>query len=364
MALGVATVALPLLALNSGYSAAAVGLLTAAAAVAQLGTRIGSGAVLRRSPDWVLILLAGGLLSASCALVAWSAAPVPFVVAEVLQGIARGCFWTGSQTHVVRGTGSSVKRLAMVNLAGSGGLLAGPAIAGILTERSIVLALSTAALIALAGMSPALVLDRLPPFSRPPGRPPGRIWRRPGVDTSCLAGVTAGAWRGLVSSYIPVILAQARHSSTTIGVLVSVANAGSVAGATLVARVNTRGVSAAVAAGTLAVGCGMVALVISAFSAPFAATALALSGLGAGALQTLGPAMAADTVHPQERGEAIAAAGAFRAAALMASPLAVSGLLVVLPMSAAIVIVAGAITVPALRARRPAGHHPQATEAM
>lgn len=71
----------------------------------------------------------GGLLAVSCALVAWSAAVVPFLACELFQGAARGCFWTGSQTHVVRGNGSSVGRLAVVNLVASIGQLIGPALA-------------------------------------------------------------------------------------------------------------------------------------------------------------------------------------------------------------------------------------------
>jgi hypothetical protein len=44
---------------------------------------------------------------------------------------------TGSQTHVVRGKGSSVGRLAMVNLVASIGQLLGPVLAGVVASRSI-----------------------------------------------------------------------------------------------------------------------------------------------------------------------------------------------------------------------------------
>jgi MFS family permease len=79
---------------------------------------------------------------------------------------------------------------------------------------------------------------------------------------------------------------------------------------------------------------------------------LALSGLGAGALQTVGPAVATDAVHPEERGEAIAAAGTFRAAALFAAPLAIAGAITVVPLAAAMAVVGVAIAAPALRATR------------
>jgi MFS family permease len=155
------------------------------------------------------------------------------------------------------------------------------------------------------------------------------------VDVGCWAGVSAGAWRGLLSSYVPVALDAARQPASTIGVLVSVANGASVVGSALVGRVRGRWVARSFVLGTLATGAatGLVALAAEAWWA--AAALLAVSGLGAGALQTIGPAIATDSVHPEERGEAIAAAGTFRAAALFAAPLAVAGAIAVIPLTVA-----------------------------
>jgi MFS family permease len=352
LALAIASVALPLLALDAGYSHPEIGLLTAASAVAQMSVRTVLGAVMRRLPDWTLITAAGLLLAASSGLVAASAAVVPFVAAQLMQGVARACFWTGSQTHVVRGPGRAVGALATVNFVASVGLLAGPVAAGVLTERSPRLALAAAAGVALAGVDPTLLLDGLPPFSPPPDRPPGRIWRRPGVDAGCWAGITAGAWRGLLGSYIPVALDAARQSPTMIGVLVSTANGASLVGSGAVARVRTEAAARVLALGTLAASLGTAASGLAASQATLAGTALALSGLGAGALQTLGPAVASEAVHPEERGEAIAAAGAFRAAALFAAPLAVAAALSVLTLASAMAAVGLVIAVPAATARR------------
>ena len=352
MALGMAMVALPLLALEEGYSKSAVGLLTAVSAVAQMGTRMALAPLMRRYPDWVLVFIAGGLMAISCGLVAWSAALLPFVGCELLQGAARGCFWTGSQTHVVRGEGSSVSRLAVVNLVSSAGQLGGPVLAGLIASRSITPALVTASVIALVCMLPPLALDRLPPFSPPEDRPRGRIWRRPGVDAGCWASLTAGAWRGLVSSYIPVALERAAQPVPVIGALVSVANGANIAGAALVARVRGGTLVRVVTASMLAAGIGSALVAALAGSAPLAGALLALSGLGAGALQTLGPALASDSVHPEERGDAIAATGTFRAAALFASPLAVAGLLSGIALTPAMLVAGLLITLPALTTRR------------
>lgn len=343
---------MPLLALDAGYSAAGIGLLTATAAISQMATRLVLGPAMRIVPDWTLVAAACVTLAASNAVVAVSAAVVPFVVAELLQGVARACFWTGSQTHVVRGDGPAVSALATVNYISSIGLFTGPVLAGILCERSPSLALVVGAAVALLATLPTLMLDRLPPFSPPPDRPAGRLWRRPGVDVGCWAGVTAGAWRGLLSSYVPVALVEARQSATTVGLLVTVANAASVAGAWLSGRLHGARLAQGFAVGVLATGLATAMTGWVAGVPWLAGVALAVSGVGAGAIQVVGPAVAAEAVHPEERGEAIAVTGTFRAAALFLSPLAVAGMVAMVPLSLALAVAGSLIAVPAVGARR------------
>jgi predicted MFS family arabinose efflux permease len=351
-ALAIASVALPLLALRAGYSAAGIGALTAVSAVAQMATRMVLGAVMRRWPDWTLVTAAGLLLAVSNLAVVLSAALVPFVLAQLLQGVSRACFWTGTQTHVVRGPGRAAGTLATVNLVSSIGLLAGPAVAGVLSERTPVLALAVAAGVALVGTAPTFLLDRLPPFVPPEDRPPGRLWRRPGVDIGCWAGVSAGAWRGLLGSYVPVALDAARQSPTTIGALISVANATALIGAVIAARVRQSWTTRVVLWGIVVTGVTTGLTAVLAGNVLLSAVVLATSGISAGVLQVLGLAVASDAVHPEERGEAIAVSGTFRAAALFAAPLAVAGLVVVLPLAPAVALVGAAMTVPAVALRR------------
>lgn len=359
-ALGIASVALPLLALRAGYSPAQVGVFTALSAIAQVATRLVLGAAMRLVGDWVLVVGAGFCLGVSNGLVAISAAIVPFVAGELLQGVARACFWTGSQTHVVRGRGRSIGALATINFVAGIGLLVGPVVAGVIIDSSVRTALVIGAAVAGAAMVPALMLDRLPAFSPPPERPLGRIWRRAGVDVGCWAGVNAGAWRGLLSSFVPVALDAARHSASTIGTLVSVANGASLLGSVLVARVRGPWIRRSYVLGMLGAGGATGLVVLAAGSWWLAAVLLAISGLGAGALQTVGPAIATDAVHPQERGEAIAAAGAFRAAALFGAPLAVAGAVAVLPLAIAMGAAGALIAASAaiVRGRFPAAAHP------
>lgn len=357
LSLAIAMVAMPLLALRAGYGPAAVGVLTAVSALAQMAVRSVLGVAMRRTSDWTLVAAAAGTLTLSSGTVVVSTAVVPFVVAEVLQGTARALFWTGIQTHVVRGSGRTVTALAVVNLVSAVGLLAGPVLAGVMTERDPALAMAVSAAVALAGTVPAVFLDRLPPFNPPADRPPGRIWRRPGVDVGCWAGVTVGAWRGLISSYVPVVLDAARHSPSVIGALVSVANGAALVGSGLVgagpaARVYARSPARSFAAATLSAGLGTAVAALAAGHAVIAGLALAASGLASGALQTIGPAIATEAVHPEERGDAITATGTFRAAALFAAPVGVAGLLGIVALAPAMAGAGLLIALPAFAARR------------
>lgn len=70
VALGIATVTVPLLALSAGYDAAAVGFLVATSAGAQLAVRLSLPRLLGRFPDRNLIALAGATMVVGLGLVA------------------------------------------------------------------------------------------------------------------------------------------------------------------------------------------------------------------------------------------------------------------------------------------------------
>ncbi|MGH3747586.1 MAG: MFS transporter, partial [Micromonosporaceae bacterium] len=160
-----------------------------------------------------------------------------------------------------------------------------------------------------------------------------------------------GAWRSLLGSYVPVALDQARQSSSTIGILVSVANGASLAGSATAANVRQSWVAREYVICTLAAGLGTGLIAFFADSVWLAGAALVVSGVGAGVLQTVGPAIAAEAVHPQERGEAIAAAGTFRAGALFLAPIGVAGLMTAAPLTAAMGAVGLLISLPAVMGR-------------
>jgi MFS family permease len=360
LALGIAGVALPLLALQEGYSASEVGALTAVSAVSQLVSRLSLGALMRRIPEWTLISSAGLFLALSCGLVAFSASVVPFVVAQLLQGVARAFHWTSTTAHLVRGPGPAAPKLAVVNLTAAIGSLAGPLIAGLLSEQTPVLALGAASVISLGAVAPTFLLDRHPPFAPPSreDRPRGRIWRRPGVDVGCAAAAAAGGWQAVLTSYVPVALVAAGQSAATVGALVAGANGAMLVAAGLAGRVRGRWQAPAVITGVLVGGAAVALTAVSATVVPLAAVVLAAGGFAAGTLQVLGSAVVAESVHPEERGDAIAASGTFRALSMFGTPLAVAGLITVVPLAPAVAAVGVALGLPGVVLRRHARPRP------
>lgn len=359
IALGIASVAVPLLALHEGYDAVQVGVLAALPAATQMTTRFVLGAVMRLMSDWVLVAAAAAMLAVASMILVWSASAMPFAVAQLLQGTARACFWTGSQTHVVRGKRSSVRSLALVEFVSGAGQLTGPVLAGVLASDGTTTAMAVGAALAAASFVPTLFLDRLPPFERLTDRVRSRVWRRPTVAAGCWGAAVGGAWRGVQSSYLPVLLTQAGYASTVVGILVAVANGTSVVGSGVAGRVKG-GFRSPYLAGVVLVGGTLACLALVADHPVLLGCVLGLSGLAAGVIQTIGPAIAADAVHEQERGDAIAAVGTFRAAALFVVPFGMAAMVMVTPLAVAFGVAGTLIAVPALAARNLPGR-PQRT---
>jgi MFS family permease len=354
MALSLSAVALPLLAVAAGYQLVAVGVLTALSAVAQLGTRLVIGRLMRRYADWVLVVLAALFMAASTVIVAVSTDVLPFAVCQLAQGAARGAFWTGSQTHAVRGKGPAATALARMNVASGWGQLFGPIAAGFLADRSLTVALLVSTGFAVAAASAGLVIDRYPPFATVLDRSARQMWRRPGVDTGCRSGVTTGAWRGLLGSYVPVVLASV-NPATTVGVLISIANAASLAGAAWMTRLGGPAMRRTFLPATLLCGVTSSLIAVMASHVMVAGLLLAISGAAVGLLQVVGPAIAVDAVLPEERGDVIATTGTFRAVALLGTPALVAGLLGVVALVPAMAAVGLLMAVPAAAGRATGG---------
>lgn len=350
--LGASSIALPLLAVDAGYSLTEIGLLTAVSAVAQIAVRLCLGAALRRYPDRRLVTSASLLLSVSFFAVATSTQIGFFLLAQAAQGVSRACFWTGMQAHVVRDDRPVTRSLARNVTIANFGLLLGPVVAGFALERSIGVALLLGT--ALGGTATVLSLGmrRLPPFATAalPARSPLR--RRPPVVTGCVAAGVAGAWQGLLGSYMPAVLGEAGHAAGMIGVLVALASAANTTSAAALTRVRLGDSPRALVVSCLAVALGVGLLGVAAPSSVSAGICLLVSGLGAGMLQILGSSVASESVHPEERGQVIAMTGTIRAVAMFGSPLAVAGLLQVAGVAAALGVVGLGLLLPVVRLRR------------
>lgn len=349
-ALGTLSVIVPLLGVHAGYNPSQIGLLVAVAAVAQLVTRLCMGALMRRIPDRSFLVGSGMMIAVSCALLALSSLFMVFVISQLLQGAARAFFWTSSQTHAVRTSASAVNGLRDVNLAAGVGALLGPAVAGYLWGFSVQLPLMVAAAAGFVAIIPATLLIKFPPFAaRPPSLADSsvRLWRRPGVNAACWMNAAAGAWKSVLDSYVPVALTLAGQPAAVIGLLLSIANASVLAGSTSGGWVHNRGIRASLIIGVLATGLGLAAVGPFAILAAPAAIALAVSGIGAGILQTVGPAIAAEKVHPEERGDSLALTGTFRATALFLAPMGMAGLVTLTPVTVALMAAGLLIATPA-----------------
>ncbi|PLC10883.1 MFS transporter [Kocuria flava] len=350
VALGTLSVVVPLLGIHAGYSASEIGLLVAVAAVAQLVTRLCMGALMRRIPDRSFLIASGLMIAVSCALLAISPAFIIFVASQLMQGTARAFFWTSSQTHAVRTSASAVNGLRDVNLAAGVGALLGPAVAGYLWEVSVQLSLALGAVAGSMAILPAAMLIRFPPFAPRPvayRNQEKHLWRRPGVNAACWMNAAAGAWKSLLDSYVPLALSLAGQSAAVIGVLLSIANTTVLAGSALGGWIHRQGIRASLITGVIATGLGMAATGPFAGLTALVAASLAVSGIGAGILQTVGPAIAAEKVHPEERGDALALTGTFRATALMLTPVGMAGVVAFAPVATALLATGLLIAVPA-----------------
>jgi MFS family permease len=205
LSLGIATVAIPLLALASVYDAAAVGFLVAGAAASQLATRLALPWLLGRFTDRSLILVSVALMLGAFGLLSLSTATPAFVAAQLAYGAARAIFWTASQTHVIRSGGSTVNRLVDFNLAGNAGTLIGPLLAGVLAASAVSLAITGAAIAAGLALLIAPALATYPPFDRRRGAGTTGLLRRAGVEVAVWATFVAGTWWSMLGSYVPVL---------------------------------------------------------------------------------------------------------------------------------------------------------------
>jgi MFS family permease len=348
VALSVSSVAVPILIVRAGYATAAVGFFVALSAVAQIGVRFRVGAMMRRVADKHLVGAAAVLMALGSGLLIFSAAMWIVIASQLLQGAARGLFWTGIQTHAVRTSTVAARGLASVNLASGAGLILGPGLAGVLLETSAHLAMGAAMTGAAVGLLPVLLMARLPVFPSPDqGSGEARVSRRTGVRIGSWAAASAGAWRGLMGTYVPVALNQAAHSSTVIGAVLGAANTAEILAGWASRWVRSGSLRCWLPAAIAVTGLGLAVFGVTADTIVMASVALIASGLGMGMLQTLGPATAAEAVGKHERGDAMATVGLYRAGAAFVAPFGVAALVLAMPVGWALAAGGAVLALPA-----------------
>lgn len=360
VALGVGTVAIPLLALSTGYDAAAVGFLAAAAAASQLATRLALPRLLGRFDDRLLIAGSSLMMVTAFGILLSSTVIGVFLAAQVLQGAARAIFWTSSQTHAIRGHDRTVQRLVDLNMVGSAGTLVGPALGGSLAAIGLPFALTAAMVGAATAAAWSLGLRRFEPFDRHRSAGALRLLRREGVDLACWASVVGGGWWSMMGSFVPVLLVGAGVGPQGVGWLITASEAAGAAALLLLRNVRAARVAIAVRVGALVVLGALAALALAPADPVLYALLLLTGGAGSGTVTTLSAAMASLAAGQHEQGDALALSGTFRAAALFTSPAAVGALVSVIGLSGALLGLVAGLAAPGLLvlrrgARRPAG---------
>lgn len=347
-AIGVSSVSLPLLALNAGFSPSQVGIYVSLSAVAQILTRSVLGVGLRFIEDRTLLAVSALAFTLSFGAVAIKVSVTTLLVGWILQGVARGSFWTGSQSHVIRAKNSPIRAMAILTFFAGIGQLAGPSIAGVLGDHNSQYPIVLGAVICLLVPVPVYFLDRLELYHSDDRSRHSGVWRRPGMGRASWSGVASGGWRSVMDAFLPTVLHSAGHTSVVIGILVSVANASVLGGALLLARIKETVTNKAYALSILGPA-ACICLIGPTAKFPLLITVMLIAGgLGAGALQTMGPALAAMSVNAHEAGDAIAFYGTVRSSAMFAAPFTLSGIVAVATVSTGLGVVGGLLALPTI----------------
>ena len=346
--LGVATVAIPLLALASGYDAAAVGFLVATSAASQLGFRLCLPWLLRRFADRSLTAVASLLMLAGFSLLLVSTVAAVFIVAQLCQGAARAIFWTSSQTHAVRGDGGAVDRLVELNVVGNAGTVIGPVIAGSLAVLGLPVAIASAAIGAAVAALGTMAMRRLPTYDRHGSPGATRLLRRDGVDIACWASVVGGGWWAMLGSYIPVILVGAAVGSQAIGWLITLSEGASIVGIIVLRRLSQGQIRAAVQGDRSGPRRSWPAWPSPPATSSATCCCSSWAESRAGSSRPWPPRWPASPRRPRNKGDALALSGTFRAAALLGAPAAVGALLSVVTLPLAILALGVGLGLPGL----------------
>ncbi len=346
--LGAVAVVYALLALAVGYSGVMVGVFTALGALAQLVARFGIPWVLDRVRDRAVMGTACLCMALSASILLVSTTLTAFVVAQLLQGGCRAFFWTSAQAHVVRARGEPVRRLAQLQIPANVGTLVGPAVAGLAVAMSMTLGLAVIVAGGLLGALGALGLARRATYTRRPRAERAAMWRRPGIALGCASSFSAGGWRGLLDSFVPVILTGAGLGAAAVGLLIALSDGASMIATIWLARARSVGLVwlAALSAVTLLLGVAGLPFVAQMLVPTI--VVLMLAGMGGGLLNTLAPAIVNEHAASAEQSSALALGGMYRSGARMVLPAGIAAAVPIIGVAGGMVVAAVALSAPIL----------------
>ena len=326
LSLGITLLAYPLFMLDQGRSEEAAFVLIGLSAAVQVLTRWRLGAVMRVVSNAHVITSASALMGLAVGLLVLESGLAALVVSAVVQGAARAFFWTGNQVQIVRSSRSTPAAIATLNMVATVGMLIGPVLGGLIARYSFRAAFATAAAVALVGVISGLTLHRPPPFARVGGHSYLQLLRNHGVRVGVWASIAVGAWRGLLSSNVPIGLDAAGASETVIGIVLAVANASAALSGYLAVRMEGPRVARSVARWGAVT---LVATLFVGFDLPVAVltAALVAGGVAIGLLQVLSIAAVSEVVRPELQGDAVTIVGVARGMTLSGAPLGVAALL-------------------------------------
>ena len=229
--------------LGLGEDARAVGLVTAAYALLPLFLAIPLGRLTDRRPATPLLVGGCGLEVAACLLLAVARTPVGLALASALLGLGHLGVALGAQAVIARESAdeSHDRHFGLLTVGVSLGQLIGPLIAGgvlssrdgLTLEAATTRAMFVAAVVALvAAACAALAEHGRARAAVPHERPHGNSWtivRTRGVAAGIFASIAVLSATDIVTAYLPVLAEEKGIGPGTVGVLLAVRAAASMA---------------------------------------------------------------------------------------------------------------------------------------
>lgn len=339
LALATATVMLTFVALDEGLSLAVIASLSAASAATQFVSRSLVNHLFRIATD--RSIMAGSLMVLALSMLAVLVIPglIGLLVAQLLQGISRAGFWSGSQVHALRLGPRPERRMARNQFLSNGLAILGPILAGVMATGEPRLAAAVIAAIAIVGASTCLLLTRLPLFERVPKTTDNKLWRYHGMRVGAFGTLAAGSFNAVLTTFVPIMFGDAGWAEARTGLLIGAANAGLLVGSLAAGAIAAAFFSRTVTIATLATATGIASLACLPSLEAVSVSGVIVAGVGSGVILTLGPTLVGTTVPEALRGSSVVFAGVFRAGALFLTPLAVSAAGLVMPMPLAMLLI-------------------------